>query len=423
MPSSQNLVQAFRCTRRARFREWFAPLDSLQCLGLESGPQRQSHRNSCWWEDCEEQTRTESEWEGEGLEWMYRQERVESQQAADIHSDHIWHDPHCPGHIYRTRWRIHLVEGAAGWEEAQIALKLDLRHFCKNINRVKKNVVNIEGLTSTGLTAGTGLSINSRRFCWTRLLRVLSPESGDTEKNKRHENVISCMNSMKAFGVLNIVAITKQVPLRADMFLLITWCVRTGQNNAIQLLDHIRSTGQWQALEYYLIYTVMLITYEASHAKHSRTDAVISFGQEILSPFLQVMVSLKERREWQFKIISWSYVFSQGNGNYHSFYWLVGGFCEIPLFQLSDWRRNLCVLKDPPLNHNSLWRRWTHDQKAVCRFTARPQTKKQDLQPCSFKNVAINRKSRSKRLISLNTWACRFCWVAVNDLDVVHESS
>lgn len=83
-------------------------------------------------------------------------------------------------------------------------------------------MVNIEGLTSTGLTAGTGLSINSRRFCWTRLLRVLSPESGDTEKNKRHENVISCMNSMKAFGVLNIVAITKQVPLRADMFLLIT---------------------------------------------------------------------------------------------------------------------------------------------------------------------------------------------------------
>lgn len=36
----------------------------------------------------------------------------------------------------------------------------------------------------------------------------------------------------------------------------------------------------------------------------------------------------------------------------------------IPLLQLSDWSRELCVLEEPPLNHDSLGWRWTHYQIA-----------------------------------------------------------
>lgn len=63
----------------------------------------------------------------------------------------------------------------------------------------------------------------------------------------------------------------------------------------------------------------------------------------------------------------------------------VNSSSAIPLLQHSDWSRELCVLEEPPLNHNSLGRRWTHYQIAgssgerrhthwMSRFTGSPST-------------------------------------------------
>lgn len=38
----------------------------------------------------------------------------------------------------------------------------------------------------------------------------------------------------------------------------------------------------------------------------------------------------------------------------HTFKWHDGGSGDIPLFKLPDWCRDLCVLEDPALNHDSL---------------------------------------------------------------------
>lgn len=69
----------------------------------------------------------------------------------------------------------------------------------------------------------------------------------------------------------------------------------------------------------------------------------------------------------------------------HLLFCKVSWSSAIPLLQLSAWSRELCVLEEPPLNHNSLGRSWAHYQIAgsiegrrhthwMSCFTGRPWT-------------------------------------------------
>jgi len=107
----------------------------------------------------------------------------------------------------------------------------------------------------------------------------------------------------------------------------------------------------------------------------------------------------------------------------------------VPLLHLPAWGSELCVLEEPPLNHNSLGRCRAHYQIAgstgdrrhthwMSCFTGRPgtTTKKHEYHYLMEILDTLLFLPRVINIYNYNTQACQICWGLLIDLDVVRES-